>query len=148
MKAKYCSLVLILIPVLFMLGCGEGGYGAGGEEAPPSSTVTCVTGDISASIVGTTTWPISVKVLDSKGNPVNDALLTISGGFAAPRVPTRYYFHRSPAGTDDVVLSPFTAYTDGRGMFDFSIVVLPSVFTDNIQIQSGSSIGTCKVTLS
>ncbi len=115
MKAKYCSLVLILIPVLFMLGCGEGGYGAGGEEAPPSSTITI--NPTKLTLTGSTgQWyptEFAIYVADSKGNPINKAKVTIS------------YFAAVPVHDDCInmfdgsalVFTPFDAFTNEHGVY-------------------------------
>lgn len=156
MKGRYYGLIILaLVFFLSPWGCGGGGTGgAGGNDAPPESTITINPSSISVTgLSGDTTFNLTVIVKDSKGNPINNAQVTISGPFAAPRVPARYQFYNQPNGVGPVN-SSFTGQTNEFGTYSFSIIIpalvggVANAFTDNIQVSSGNVSASVAVTLS
>jgi len=143
MTRKFLINILLLFSVFLLFNCGTGG-----SDAPAGSTITIFPSEITyASIATTAVVNISVTVKNAKGIPLNDVDLDISGGFAAPRVPTRYQFFRN-RDADSPVNSGFVGTTNSEGVYDFSIRIDGSSdFADTIYIQSATVTGSVAVTL-
>ncbi len=143
MKARYYSLILILIFFSFLLGCG----GAGGNSAPPGSTIT-----INPSSVSTTdsssssTWRtqfFTITLIDSDGNPIDNAKITISTVFTtAPDTTSAVIQLYDGSSTKS---SPFEAYTDRFGVYylRFDYRTGESLtYGGNLEVRSGDAYAT------
>lgn len=150
MKNRYfITYGLVIAALLSLWGCGQ----SGSFTAPSGSTITVNPSSTSASISADTTYNFTVTVLDANGIPLNGAEVFITGAFAAPRTVARYQFYRDLGGVNSIN-SGFTGQTDEFGNYNFSIVVpaavggAANVFTDTIDVRSGSAFISISLTLS
>ncbi|MCK5344088.1 MAG: hypothetical protein KAR20_11830, partial [Candidatus Heimdallarchaeota archaeon] len=115
---KKIAFVAVFI-VCMLTGCSEDYI-----TSPSDVTITINPATTSLSIVGTTVVNYTATVKDANGDPMNKVVLLISGGFAAPRVPTRYTFFTAldgPAGLGVPANSGFAGVTDENGTYNFSV---------------------------
>jgi hypothetical protein len=124
--------------------------GCGSSSAPAASTITFNPSSWSYSIAGDTCAEFAVLVKYSDGTPMNNADVTIYGGFAFPRTPTHYQFYLGPnciAGGSAAVNSGFTVQTDNYGVYSFSALVsfASGTFSDKIDAYSGSVYGSAAI---
>ncbi len=143
MISKVFTNILLISSVFLLFSCG-----GKGDSAPSGSSMTIFPTEISYGGIATTAVVnISVTVKNDNGVPLNNVDLNISGGFAAPRVPSRYQFYKD-RDADGPVNSGFTGTTDTEGVYDFSIKIDGgSDFADTIYIQSSTVTGAVPVTL-
>jgi hypothetical protein len=154
MYKKLLTVFIMLCSFLILSACGGGGSGSdSGNPAPPGSTITITPIDPTfTALSGDTFVDFTVSVKNKNGIPLNNVTVGISGGFAVPRVPARYEFHKS--WNDDPITSrSFSAKTNGEGVYMFSIKIFATVngvaseFEDFIQVQSGTVSASVTVTL-
>jgi hypothetical protein len=148
MYKKLLTVFIILSSFLILSACG-----GGSDSAPHGSTITIDPAEVTyTSLSGTTFVNYSVVVLNENGVPLDAVELTISGGFAEPRVPARYQFHRS-WNHNDPVISSFSARTDAEGVYKFSIEIyaivngVASEFVDFISVRSATVTNSVSVTV-
>jgi hypothetical protein len=152
-NSKLVSLVfflVLLLPVILLEDCGKN------NGAPDGATITINGPTQALTIADNTSLDFSVVVRYADGTPIPKAPIRITGGFAEPRNATnttvRYQFYLNPGGENNLnnvkVDSGFTAQTDDRGAYNFSVTVFgtvdgsPNSFKDTIVVYSGTAFGT------
>lgn len=150
MKNRYfITFGLLIAGLLLLWGCSK----VDSFTAPSGSTITVNPSSITETISADTTHNLTVTILDANGKPLNGAEVFITGPFAVPRTVARYQFYRD-IGAVNPVNSGFTGKTDEFGNYSFSIVVpatvggAANIFTDSINVRSGSAFTTISLTLS
>src|SRR5512144_2297999 len=123
-KLVSISIFFILVVSLAMLGgCGKN------NGSPDGATITINGPTQALAIADNTSLDFSIVVRYADGTPIPKAPVRITGGFAEPRKATnttvRYQFYLSPGGENNLnnvkVDSGFTAQTDDRGVYNFSV---------------------------
>ena len=164
-------LFLFLSTLIVVHGCGHSQ-----GNVPDGSTVTInpsIVNLTNSYVVGDVIQNFEVVVKDFNLNPVPNATLTISGGFAnpvsnttGPDVSPRYqfYYYINGYNAPNVLENNgYTAQTNDSGVYEFSIVVyssvtltsggppIPNDFNDTIYVAAGTAVpaqATLNVTVS
>jgi hypothetical protein len=139
-------LAFFIAPIVLFQGCGDN------ESVTDGSTITLSPDDVTLTNAGETVVNFKVIVRYPNGTPVPYANLVISGGFAYPHWSASYQFYWYPDGDKNIagntaVDSGFRPQTNEYGVYDFSIVVSGSPFTDTIYVTSGTAAGQADIEL-
>ena len=142
-------LVLIASPVVLLEGCGDK---KSQNTLPDKSTITISPDHSQTGISADTPVNFTVVTLYSDGSPMPNAIVKISGSFAAPRNNPHYQFYLYPDGLNNPsgntpIDSGFTIQTDDSGSYMFSVVILlaSGLFSDTIVGTSGTTIGSAAI---
>ena len=148
-KTRLCQAGMLLLAglsIAMLSGCGSG-------TTPADSVISFNPTEINAAIAFDTCFKSTVVVRYPDGTPVPTAKLYIDGAFASPRLGAgrRYFFYEGWGCTDPAQYrdSGFNAETDDEGNYQYSLLVTAGsgTFDDNVQVYSGSSYNSQKITI-
>lgn len=148
------ALVMLIVPVSTLPGCGNDTVDCGDYEAvPDGSTITITPSSVSwTDLAVNVNQNFTVEVRDDNGDPIPYAAVCISGGMAEPRVPGHYQFYYYPGGDqrpggNAAMNSGFPGQTNESGVYTFSILVYGpgNEFSDTIYVTSGTAVSTASV---
>jgi len=139
----------IMVFFLVLTGCSVDSI-----TAPNGSTIEVIPSSLSLTgLSGDTPYNFYAVVKDENSLPLNSVKVHISGSFASPRSPARYYFYTDMNGGGTQVNSGFDCITNEFGQCSFSIIIpatvnnSENVFTDDIVLNSGSASVTVEIAL-
>ena len=147
-KSKKFPLLLALVSIILLLGCGNDKTTC---TAPAGSTIVITGPDIYQGIAADTCANLVALVSYPDGSPMPKACIDISGSFAFPRNATVtfpryqfYYYPKCDVVANLAVDSGFGAQTDNSGVYSFSALITAGsgTFTDTIFVRSGANVGT------
>lgn len=148
LKSYSCRGVMILF-FLLLAACNADVITAPNESTIEVSPLIITVKGLS----GDSTFNLYALLKDKDGLPINNAKIRISGAFASPRSPARYFFYTSVDAGGTQVNSGFDCITNAFGQCGFSIVIPAEVsntanlFIDDVQLSSGSASKNVKISI-